>query len=166
MHKKKKYINKSMYSIQGLKTVGNSLPKSLDKILKKGGHNYSSIINNWVDIVGKKISNVCYPKSVKTNKELKNGTLMLNVTHGNQLDVEYSKKNIVEKINAFFGYMFIKQIKIVLIDEKIDVKKKLHLSDIENKKFNNKINQIKNLNLKKKLSTLIKEYEIKNSKKY
>ena len=65
MHKKKKYINKSMYSIQGLKTVGNSLPKSLDKILKKGGHNYSSIINNWVDIVGKKISNVCYPKIYK-----------------------------------------------------------------------------------------------------
>ena len=56
MHKKKKYINKSMYSIQGLSTVGNSLPKSLNKILKKGGHNYSSIINNWVELVGKKTS--------------------------------------------------------------------------------------------------------------
>ena len=56
MHKKKKYINKSMYSIQGLKTVGNSLPKALDKILKKGGYNYSSIINNWTEMVGKKTS--------------------------------------------------------------------------------------------------------------
>ena len=51
MHKKKKYINKSMYSIQGLSTVGNSLPKSLNKILKKGGHNYSSIINNWGEYI-------------------------------------------------------------------------------------------------------------------
>ena len=31
-------------------------------------------------------------KSIKADKELKNGTIMLNVTHGNQLDVEYSKK--------------------------------------------------------------------------
>ena len=52
--------------------------------------------------MGKKISKICYPKSIKTNKELKDGILMLNVTHGNQLDVEYSKKDIVDKINSFF----------------------------------------------------------------
>ena len=111
-----------MYSIQGLKTVGNSLPKTLGKILKKGGHNYSSIINNWVDLVGRKTSKICYPKSVKTNKELKEGLLILNVKNGNQLDVEYSKKDIIDKINSFFGYEFIKQIKAELIDEKIDIK--------------------------------------------
>ena len=55
MHDKKKYINKSMYSIQGIKSVGNSLPRGLKTILKKGGHNYSSIINNWVNLVGKKL---------------------------------------------------------------------------------------------------------------
>ena len=79
MHGKKVYINKSMYSIQGLKTVSNSLPKGLKKIFKKGGHNYNSIIENWSNLVGKKISNICYPKSVKTNKELKDGVLILNV---------------------------------------------------------------------------------------
>ena len=164
MHKKKKYINKSMYSIQGLKTVGNSLPKALDKILKKGGHNYSSIINNWVELVGKENSQKCYPKSIKTNKELKDGVLVLNVNHGNQLDVEYSKKNIIDKINSFFGYNFIKQIKIVLIDDKVKVKNKVSLPSLKNKKLDDKINQIKNLNLKKKLSELVKEYENKNSK--
>ena len=59
MHRKTKYINKSMYSIQRIKTV-NSL-KTLNKILKKGGYNYSSIINNWTELVGKKISGMCYP---------------------------------------------------------------------------------------------------------
>ena len=100
MHKKKKYINKSMYSIQGLRTVGNSLPKTLGKILKKGGHNYSSIINNWTELVGKNTSKICYPKSIKTNKELKDGMLVLNVSHGNQLDVEYSKKDIIDKMQT------------------------------------------------------------------
>ena len=60
-----------MYSIQGLRTVSNSLPSGLKKILKKGGHNYNTIIENWSNLVGKKISEVCYPKSVKTDKELK-----------------------------------------------------------------------------------------------
>ena len=164
MHKKKKYINKSMYSIQGIRTVGNSLPRALDKILKKGGHNYSSIINNWTELVGKKTSEICYPKSIKTNKELKDGMLVLNVKHGNQLDVEYSKKDLLDKINSFFGYKFIKQIKLVLVDEKIDVKNKISLAGFKNKKIDNKINEIKNLKLKNKLSELAKEYENKNSK--
>ena len=164
MHKKKKYINKSMYSIQGLRTVGNSLPKTLSKILKKGGHNYSSIINNWTELVGKNTSKICYPKSIKTNKELKDGMLTLNVSHGNQLDVEYSKKDIIDKINSFFGYKFIKQIKIVLIDEKISIKNKGSLSTLKNQKFDKKIDEIENLNLKKKLSDLIEEFGKKNSK--
>ena len=153
-----------MYSIQGLKTVGNSLPRGLNRILKKGGHNYSSIINNWVELVGKKTSKICYPKSIKTNRELKDGILMLNVTHGNQLDVEYSKKDIVDKINSFFGYNFIRQVKLVLIDEKIRKKDKNSLGELKNIKFEKKINQIENLKLKRKLGDLIKEFGKKNSK--
>ena len=53
MHGKKNYINKSAYSIQGIKTVGKSLPRGLKTILKKGGHNYSSMINNCTSLVGK-----------------------------------------------------------------------------------------------------------------
>ena len=163
---KKKYINKSMYSIQGLRTVSNSLPKAINKILKKGGHNYSSIINNWTEIVGRKTSKICYPKSIKTNKELSDGVLVLNVSHGDQLEVEYTKKDIMDKINLFFGYNFIKQLKIYLIDEKINLRNSVYLSGSKNKKIDHEISQIKDLNLKKKLSKLAKEYENKNSKKY
>ena len=123
MHDKKNYINKSRNSIQGLRPMSKSLPSGLKTILKKGGHNYSSIINNWSNLVGKKIADVCYPKSVKTGKELKNGILFLNVSHGDQLLVEYSKRDIIDKINVFFGYQFVKEIRIVLIREKIETKK-------------------------------------------
>ena len=153
-----------MYSIQGLKTVGNSLPKAINKILKKGGHNYSSIINNWTDMVGKETSKLCYPKSIKTNKDLSDGILVLNVSHGDQLQVEYTKKDMIDKINSFFGYNFIKQVKISLIDEKINMKNNIHLSNLKNKKFNKKIDEIENLNLKRKLGNLAKEFKNKNSK--
>ena len=40
--------------------------------------------------------------------ELKDGVLYLNVFHGDQLLVEYNKTNIIDKINVFFGYKFVK----------------------------------------------------------
>ena len=147
-----------MYSIQGLRTVGNSLPRAVNKILKKGGHNYSSILNNWTEIVGKKISKICYPKSIKTNKEFADGILFLNVGHGDQLEVEYSKKVIKDKINSFFGYTFINQIKIILLDDKINIKDKNFFNYKENKNYNKKINEIENLGLKKKLNKLATQF--------
>ena len=155
MHNKKNYINKSKYSIQGIKSVGNSLPHGLKTILKKGGHNYSSIINNWTDLVGKKIANGAYPKSIKTGRELKNGILVLNVDHGNQLFIEYSKKDIVDKVNTFFGYQFIKEVRLVVIKKKIDKEEKHKIDKDKGIKYKKKIEKIEESNLKKNLSNLI-----------
>ena len=155
MHGKKKYINKTPYFIQGLRPVSKALPRGLKTILKKGGHNYSSIINNWSSLVGKKIAGVCYPKSIKTGKELKDGILFLNVTHGDQLLVEYSKKDIIDKINVFFGYQFIKEIRLILVREKVEVKKKHDLNRGQISKYHKKIENIQNSQLKKKLEGLI-----------
>ena len=161
MHGKKVYINKSMYSIQGIRTVSNSLPKGLKKILKKGGHNYNTIIENWSNLVGKKISDACYPKSIKTNKELKDGILILNVFHGDQVLVEYSKKEIMDKINVFFGYQFIKEIRLVLIKEKMKKVSKYNFSKEEKNKFQNKIDKINDSNLKQNLTNLINVFNKK-----
>jgi len=161
MHDKKNYINKSAYSIQGIKTVGKSLPRGLKTILKKGGHNYSSMINNWASLVGKKISDVAYPKSIKTGKELINGILILNVNHGDQLFVEYSKKDIIDKINAFFGYQFIKEVRLVLIKRKIDKKEKYKIDKDKSIKYGKKIKEIQDSNLKRNLSNLIDVFSTK-----
>ena len=161
MHDKKVYINKSMYSIQGLRTVSNSLPNGLKKIFKKGGHNYSTIIENWSNLVGKKISNVCYPKSIKTNKELKNGVLVLNVFHGDQVFIEYSKQDIVDKINTFFGYQFIKEVRLVLIKEKIQKIKKYNFHQETKTKFKKKVEKITDVSLKKNLTNLLNVFNKK-----
>ena len=161
MHDKKNYINKSMYSIQGIKTVGKSLPRGLKTILKKGGHNYSSMINNWTNLVGKKISDVAYPKSIKTGRELRNGILILNVDHGDQLFVEYSKKDIIDKINAFFGYQFIKEVRLVLIKRKTDKKEKHKIDKDKSIKYGKKIKEIQDSNLKRNLSNLIDVFSAK-----
>ena len=135
--------------------MSKALPHGLKTILKKGGYNYSSIIKNWSSLVGKKISTVCYPKSIKAGKELKNGILFLNVSHGDQLLVEYNKKDIIDKINTFFGYQFVKEIRLVLIREKIEMTRRQDLDKNQISKYHKKIENIENSQLKEKLESLI-----------
>ena len=161
MHSKKNYNNKSVFPIQGLRPMSKSLPSGLKTILKKGGYNYASIINNWSDLVGKQISNVCYPKSIKTGRELKDGILYLNVFHGDQLLIEYNKTNIIDKINIFFGYKFVKSIRIVLIKEKIDPKKDIVLVSGINSRYQKKLEKIQNPDFKKKIKNLINAFSNK-----
>ena len=110
MHNKKNN-NKSNTFIQGLRPFSRSIPKGLKKLLKKGSYNFSNIVDNWNKMIGKDISSVCYPNTIKIGKEMNNGTLILNVIHGNELTVEYGKQEIIDKINSFFGFKLIKEIK-------------------------------------------------------
>ena len=157
-----KYNNKSKNFIQGLRPFSSSIPKTLKKHLKKGGYNYSSIVDNWTKMVSKKISSSCYPLTVKMGKEMKNGTLILNVIHGKELEIEYKKSEIIDKINVFFGYQFIKDIKLLLIKEKVDKINKYNFSKEEKNKFQKKVDKINNENLKKNLTNLL---DVFNKKK-
>ena len=90
MHSKNN--NKTHMFIQGLRPFSSSIPKTLKKHLRKGGYNYSSIVDNWTKMVGVKISNACYPLTVKMGKDMKDGTLVLNVTHGKEILLIIIKK--------------------------------------------------------------------------
>ena len=89
MHNKNN--NKTLTFIQGLRPFSSSIPKILKKHLRKGGYNYSNIVDNWTNMVDKKISDACYPNSVKIGKKMKDCTLILNVVHGKEMEIEYSK---------------------------------------------------------------------------
>jgi len=154
--------NKTNTFIQGLRPFSKSIPHGLKKMLKKGSYNFSNIIDNWTKMVGKDISDTCYPNTVKMGKEMNNGTLVLNVIHGNELTVEYGKQEIIEKINSFFGFKCIKEVKLKVVQEKKVFKQKL-LTDNKKKNYNNKLDNINNVVLKKTLSKLIEAYNAKNN---
>ena len=110
-------------------------------------------------MVGKEISQACYPGKVKTSKNNINGTLILNVIHGKELEVEYSKSEIISKINSFFGYNCIKQIKLRTVQqEKMEIKIKKN-----SKKFFKKLEKFENNDLKKSLNQLIDAFNAKNN---
>ena len=160
MHSKNN--NKSQTFIQGLRPFSSSIPRTLKKHLRKGGYNYSNIVDNWTKMVSKKISDACYPITVKIGKEMRNGTLVLNVLHGKELEIEYAKKEIIDKINSFFGYDCISQITLKIVQEKIKPKKN-QFPEIKNfSKINEKIDKVNNSELKSSLNNFLKAFNEKN----
>ena len=134
MHSKKDN-NKSSTFIQGLRPFSRSLPKGLKKLLRKGSYNFSNIVDNWSKMLGKDLSNACYPSTIKMSKEMNNGTLILNVIHGNELAVEYGKQEIMDKINSFFGFKCIKEVKLKVIQEKKISRQQLTMSKTKKKLY-------------------------------
>ena len=160
MHNKNN--NKPHTFIQGLRPFSSSIPKTLKKHLKKGGYNYSSIVDNWTKMVSKEISDTCYPVTVKMEKGMRDGTLILNVIHGKEIEVEYAKNDIIDKINGFFGYSLIKKVTLKVIQDKIIRNNKI-LPKIKNlNKIEEKMNKINNSQLKNNLNKFLKAYNEKN----
>ena len=141
--------------VQGLRAFGNTLPRGVKGILKKNGYNYSEIINKWSVLVGKDISNFSYPKSIKMTKGDSNGTLVLAVKRGNEINVEYSKKEIINKINSYFGYRLINEIRLQAINSKTKKLKNRNYIGKFSKNFRKKINEIENENIRNSLSQFL-----------
>ena len=154
--------NKFKNFIQGLRPFSSSIPKTLKKHLRKGGYNYSNIVDNWTNMVSKKISDSCYPITVKMGKEMRNGTLVLNVIHGKELEVEYAKKDIKDKINSFFGYNCIDNIILKIVQKEVR-SKQVGFPKIKNfSKINEKIDKVSDRQLKSSLNTFLKAFNERN----
>jgi hypothetical protein len=154
--------NKSVNFIQGLRPFSSSLPKTLKKHLKKGGYNYSNIVDNWTKMVSRKISDACFPITVKMGKEMRDGTLVLNVLHGKEMEIEYEKQEIKDKINSFFGYNCISKVTLKIVQEKIKVNQN-QFTKIKNfSKIHEKMDKVNNTQLKSSLNNFLKAYIEKN----
>ena len=89
------------------------------------------------------------------SQENKNGTLILSVQRGDEINVEYSKKEIINKINSYFGYKLIDQIRLQTYNSKKIKEKKQNILNKSTKVFEKKINEIKNKDIKNSLSQLL-----------
>ena len=159
----KKYTKQRNGSIQGLRSFKDTLPKNIKKFISKRGQIYSETLNNWKHIVGEDLFKVCYPKSYKNSNKFGVSTLTIMVRRGNEVDLEYSKKEIITRMNTFFEDQVVEKIKLTSFNDerKIIVEKNdLDLS-VTNNKFKDKINNVKNEKIKKSLLKLTKVFKEK-----
>ena len=148
-------------TIQGLRSFKDTLPKNIKKIIKKKGHIFSETLNNWKYIVGNEIFQICYPKSFKNSNKFGVSTLHVMVKRGHEIDLEYSKKEIIDKMNSFFGYAVVEKLKFISFDDAQTKFKKIDENEnhVTNSKYTDRINDIKNDKIKKSLLELTKLFK-------
>ena len=159
----KKYIKQRFNSIQGLRSFHDTLPKNIKKVISKRGQIYSETLNNWKYIAGENLFKVCYPKSFKNSNKFNVSTLLIVVKRGHEVELEYSKEEIMDRMNAFFKDEVVKRIKITSfnVEKNIIEKKNAQKPNVTKDKFKYKINNIKNDKIKKSLIELTKVFKEK-----
>ncbi|MDC3185200.1 DUF721 domain-containing protein [Candidatus Pelagibacter sp.] len=99
-------------STQGLRSLGESLPKIVrDKIIKKSD-TYAKLLNNWDKLADNEIHKFCKPESITNIGDSSIKILNIKVTPGKEVDVEYARDDIIKNINIFFGKKIVNKIKI------------------------------------------------------
>ena len=150
-------------SIQGLRSFKDTLPKNLKKIINKKGHIYSETLSNWKYLVGNELFKVCFPKTFKNSNRFGVSTLVVMVKRGHEVDVEYSKKNILDKMNNFFGYDVVEKLKFISFDDeqKTNSSNETKSNNVAISKYRDKIKDVRNEKIKKSLTELTKVYKKK-----
>ena len=150
-------------SIQGLRSFKDTLPKNVKKIINKKGHVYSETLNNWRYLVGSELFKVCYPKTFKNSNKFGVSTLVIIVKRGHEVDVEYSKKDILDKMNNFFGYSVVEKLKFISFDDEHEITNSLNtnVKNVAINKYQNKIKDVKNEKIKKSLTEFAKVFKEK-----
>ena len=159
----KNNIKQRFNTIQGLRSLKDTLPKEIKKVIHNRGQVYSETLNNWKVIAGKSLFKICYPKSFKNSNKFGVSTLLVMVKRGHEIDLEYSKKEIMERMNNFFGKIVVEKIKLMSFEEEQKILNSSKPRDLSltSKKYQNKINDVRNEKIKKSLYELTKVFREK-----
>ena len=150
-----------MKSVQGLRSFKNTLPTKVKKIINKKGQIYSRTLDNWKIIVGEKLFKICYPKSIKSANPFSKSCLNIMVKRGHEVDLQYSKDEIIKKLNIFFGYNVVETVKFLTFEDKNNKYKEKKILNVTKSNFIKKISNIKNEKIKNSLIELTKQFKRK-----
>ena len=150
-------------SIQGLRSFKDTLPKNVKKIINKKGHVYSETLSNWKYLVGSELFKICYPKAFKNSNKFGVSTLVVMVKRGHEVDLEYSKKDILDKMNNFFGYSVVEKLKFISFDDEHEMtgSGETKVKNVAISKYQDKITGVKNEKIKKSLTELTRVFSEK-----
>jgi hypothetical protein len=107
------------------KSVGAFVPGLTRKAFEKFGFSTASLIMDWPRVAGPDVAQWTTPERVKWPQGYETAelaqdsgarpgaTLVLRVDPARALDVEYRARQIIERINAYFGYRAIAELHIL-----------------------------------------------------
>ena len=85
------------------------------------------------------------------------------VKRGHEVDVEYSKKDILDKMNNFFGYSVVEKLKFISFDDENEMtgSDESKVKNVAISKYQDKIKGVKNEKIKKSLTELTRVFREK-----
>jgi len=113
--------------LHGVKAVGSFLPALTRKAFEKYGFSTATLVTDWVRIVGRELAAATAPERLKWPRGVApadvegnapgqgrdGATLILRVDGGLSLDVQHKARQIIERINTYFGYAAVAKLRIV-----------------------------------------------------
>ena len=148
-------------SIQGLRSFKDTLPTKVKKILKKKGYIFSETLDNWRYIVGDELFKVCYPKSFKSSNKFSSSILSIMVKRGHEIEMEYSKNEIMKKMNIYFNESIVEKIKLITFEGNQQIFNKEIKKTVTKNQYEKKITNINNEKIKSSLLELSKLFNKK-----
>jgi hypothetical protein len=90
------------------------VPKVAGKALGKRGMAFGTLITDWATIMGPELARTTLPQKLAFPPGQREGaTLHLKVSGSAALEVQHSEPQLIERINAFFGYQAVERIKLI-----------------------------------------------------
>ncbi|MCI5634470.1 MAG: DciA family protein [Alphaproteobacteria bacterium] len=115
MPKKKEIIINKEHTLEDLTSVSKTIMPLAKQLLGAKGMLEMEILSDWTAIVGEELAQYSLPQKISFHKdERSNGTLELLVLSGAfALEIQHRESQILNKINAYFGYDAVAKLKII-----------------------------------------------------
>lgn len=110
------------------RAVGSYLPALTRAAFAKYGFSTAALLTDWATVVGADLAKYTEPERLNwprrpaiidepdsEGRGRSGGTLVLRVAAARALDVQYRTRQIVERINAYFGYRAVAELRIVQV---------------------------------------------------
>jgi hypothetical protein len=107
-------------------TLGKFVGKLTQKAFEKHGFSAATLLTDWRTIVGNDLATYTaperlkWPRGVETYGDVAEGgegrpgaTLILRVDSARALDVSYKSRQLIERINAYFGYKAVSELRFI-----------------------------------------------------
>lgn len=107
-----------------VKSVGTFVPTLTKKAFEKFGFSTAALITDWARIVGAELAQYTVPDKLRWPRggeavgideedNRRGATLILRVDPARALDVEYRARQILDRINSYFGYRAVETLRLV-----------------------------------------------------
>ena len=115
--------------VVGAKTVGSFVPKLTQKAFERFGFPAAAILTDWAGIVGPDLASYTRPEKLKWPRnnapdgedgetepaggQAAGATLVLRVDGPRAIEIQYRGPQLLERINAYFGFRAITELRIL-----------------------------------------------------